>query len=164
MKEWLRGPRGGFLTFLAITALVVGGLGWATAAALRLEQEQLTQRAEVEYDARLRLAMGRLDSRVTPLVAREQSRPFDHYSTIYAPALVFNNRGTCFQAGTVLELTPLLSANLPDWMLLHFQINVKGWESPQAPSERLVRQLTDPRLRHLLQPPQDSDRQSAEEL
>ncbi len=152
MKDWLRGPRGGLLAFLTISGLVVGGLGWVTAAVLRLEQEQLAGRAQAEYDARLRLAMWRLESQVTPLLAREQNRPFDHYSTIFAPTLVFNNRGTCLKAGSVLELTPLLSADLPDWMLLHFQINDKGWESPQSPSDDLVKQLSDPHLRDLLRP------------
>ncbi len=150
MKEWLRGPRGGLLSFLIISGLVVGGLGWATAAALRLEQEQLAQRRQAKDDDNLRIAMWRLDGRITPILAREQSRPFDHYSTIFAPPLVFNNEGACMTAGTVLELSPLLSADLPDWMLLHFQINTRGWESPQVPSPELIRQLRDAKLRQFL--------------
>jgi len=41
MKEWFRGKWGGAAAFVVICALVAGGLGWATAAALRLEGEQL---------------------------------------------------------------------------------------------------------------------------
>ena len=37
MTKWLRGKRGGFIAFVAITALVAGGLGWVTCAALELE-------------------------------------------------------------------------------------------------------------------------------
>ena len=37
--------------FAVVAALVAGGLGWATAAALRLEREQLEQRAEAEHAA-----------------------------------------------------------------------------------------------------------------
>ena len=33
MKLWLGGKTGGLFAFLAISALVIGGLGWATAAA-----------------------------------------------------------------------------------------------------------------------------------
>ena len=48
MKEWFRGKFGGAAAFVAICGLVAGGLGWATAAALRLEGEQLAEHAEAE--------------------------------------------------------------------------------------------------------------------
>src|SRR5207244_1920209 len=54
MRPWLRGKPGGFVTFLGIAALVAGGLGWVTTAALRLEQEQGEARTQAEYDGRLR--------------------------------------------------------------------------------------------------------------
>ena len=54
MRPWLGGKAGGLLAFLAIAALVAGGLGWATAAALRLEQEQLAAAPRVEEDQQLR--------------------------------------------------------------------------------------------------------------
>ncbi len=41
MRHWLRGKPGGFAAFVVIAALVAGGLGWATAAALDLERAQL---------------------------------------------------------------------------------------------------------------------------
>ncbi|TMQ30220.1 MAG: hypothetical protein E6K70_24550, partial [Planctomycetota bacterium] len=66
MRPWFRGKRGGFIAFLLISALVVGGLGWATGAALRLEQEQLDARRQGELSSNLRLALWRLDSLVAP--------------------------------------------------------------------------------------------------
>jgi signal transduction histidine kinase len=146
MKDWFRGPRGGLLAFVLITGLVGGALGWATAAALRVEREQLAERAEAEHAARVGLALWRLDSRVAPLLARELNRPFDHYSSLYAPPLVFNNRGVCATPGMVLETSPLLSAELQRWMLLHFRVDRDGWGSPQAPSPSLLSRLADPRL------------------
>ena len=41
--DWLKSKTGGLAAYLLIIALVVGGLGWATVTALRLEREQLAQ-------------------------------------------------------------------------------------------------------------------------
>lgn len=144
MSDLLRGKPAGLLSFLVIAALVAGGLGWATAAALRLENEQVTQRCEMDRANQLRVALWRLDSRIWPLLAREDSRPFHHYSAIAPVPLALNNSGTRCAAGTVLEPSPLLSAELPAWMLLHFQTaRNPGWESPQVLSPRLDRLLHD---------------------
>jgi signal transduction histidine kinase len=138
MRNWLRGKPAGLLSFVFIAALVAGGLGWATSEALRLEGEQLAQRAEAERANKLRLALWRLDSRIAPILAREDSRPFNHYSAIYPLPLALNNTAACWPSGTVLEPSPLLSAELPPWMMLHFQTSqASGWESPQVLSARL---------------------------
>jgi signal transduction histidine kinase len=147
MKDWLRGKPGGLAAFLIIAGLVAGGLGWATAAALRLEGEQRAQRAEAEQANRLRLALWRLDSRISSVLAREDSRPVDQYSAVYAPPLALNNSGACWQAGTVMEPSPLLNAELPEWMLLHFQTGANsGWKSPQVLSPDLDRLLRNARV------------------
>jgi signal transduction histidine kinase len=140
MKDWLRSKIGGLAAFLLVVVLVTGGLGWVTMQALRLE-------AEAQRAGHLRVALWRLDSRVSPLLAREDSRPFDHYSAIYATPLAFQNDGSCYTSGTVLEPSPLLHADLPEWMLLHFQTTCdNGWESPQVPSERLLQRLQGARI------------------
>jgi signal transduction histidine kinase len=122
MREWLRGKRGGLAAFVVIAGLVAGGLGWATAAALRLEQEQLDQRARAEQENRAAQALSRLDLLVSPHLFNEDNRPFDHYSAVYAPAVAFKSRiWNCYSAGEVVEPSPLLNAELPAWMCLHFQ-------------------------------------------
>jgi signal transduction histidine kinase len=142
MRYWFRGKKGGAIAFVAILVLVAGGLGWVTAAALRLEREQLQARAQAEQDDRLRLALWRLDSLVSPILAREDSRPYDHYSAIHAPAVALQASGKPWPAGTVLEPSPLLVAELPDWMLLHFQADPEtGWTSPQVLSPALAQRL-----------------------
>jgi signal transduction histidine kinase len=142
MKHWLRGKRGGLISFLAIAALVAGGLGWVTSEALRLEQEQLAAAPRVEQDQQLRLALWRLDSLVGPALAKEKSRPYHDYSAIYAPSLVLRNDGAPWRQGTVLQLSPLLNEELPDWVLLHFQAGPEtGWRSPQVLSDTLVKRL-----------------------
>lgn len=142
MISWHRGKKGGLLAFLAIATLVAGGLGWVTAAVLQLEREQLQDRAKAEVDGRLQLALWRLDSRVTPDLAREDSRPFNHFSAVYAPSLTLRTDGQPWKPGQVLELSPLLNADLPDWMLLHFQVDEETkWKSPQVLSPALAKRL-----------------------
>lgn len=133
MSTWFRGKRGGFIAFLAIVALVAGGLGWATDAALRLESAQLQAQAEDELQAKLRLALWRLDSYMIPELAREASRPFSDYSALYIPAPLLDDNGMVCAPGTVRGVSPLLNSELPDWMLLHFSAPVgKDWWSPQV--------------------------------
>ncbi|MFN4258711.1 MAG: sensor histidine kinase [Gemmataceae bacterium] len=143
MRYLLRGQRGGILIFLVVTALVSSGLGWVTAMAMRLEEEQRRGRAEAERHGQLRLALWRMDSLIFPMLAREDGRPYDHYSAVYAPALALNNEGVMCSPGTVLEPSPLLTDALPDWMLLHFQVERDfGWRSPQVVPGLLQRRLS----------------------
>lgn len=147
MKSWLRGKKGGLLAFLGICILVIGGLGWVTAAVLRLEESQYRADFEKELSARLSLVMWRLDSRVAPALAREDSRPYNHYNAVFAPAVLVRNNGTPIKPGEALEPSPLLSEELPDWMLLHFQTDAElGWESPQVLSRNLIGVLENPRV------------------
>src|SRR6516162_3278406 len=133
MRVWFRGKRGGVVAFLAIAALVAGGLGWVTSAALNLEREQLEAQRQAEINDKLRLAMWRLDSWVSPHLAREDVRPFGHFKALFAPALALYRNGYACEPGSVLEPSPLLSDELPDWILLHFQADAFGhWESPQV--------------------------------
>jgi signal transduction histidine kinase len=142
MKMWFRGKKGGFVAFLAISTLVVSGLGWVTWAALRLEHEQFESQAQARLNDKLRLAMWRLDSRISPLLAREDSRPYSHFNSIFAPPLAMNKSGSVWQPGTVLEPSPLLNEELPDWMLLHFQTDGhSNWESPQVLTPDLSEQF-----------------------
>ena len=139
MRDFLKTKRGGFVGLLLIAGLVIGGLGWVTAAALRLEQQQLWQAGQVELSNRLRVALWRLDSRVFPVLAQEASRPYHHYSAVYAPPIALQRDGNLWSSGTVLEPSPLLDEELPDWMLLHFQTdNHQRWRSPQVLSPTLA--------------------------
>jgi signal transduction histidine kinase len=142
MKTWLRGKRGGLIAFAAITALVAGALAWVSAAVVRLEREQLEARAEADLHGKLRLALWRLDSFTIPELAREASRPFAHFSAIYAPFPTLTPAGKIRPAGDCLELSPLLNADLPHWMYLHFSsAGGKDWWSPQVLSESLRHRL-----------------------
>ncbi len=154
MRSWLRGKRGGALIFVLITALVAGGLGWVTAAALRLEREQVEARteaerdrirgerlraAEREQDNRYRLALSLLDSRVLPVLVQEENRPYNDYSALFASPLALVNGPKGWHPEPVLEPSPLVSEVLPDWVLLHFQAAEDSpWGSPQLLSPTLA--------------------------
>jgi signal transduction histidine kinase len=149
MKSWLRGKPGGVATFLLIAGLVAGGLGWVTAAALRMEREHATERADKDRVNQIAAVMWHLDSYTAPLMAREDARPFDHYGAVHSSPLVYSRETNRWQFGTALELSPLLSASFDEWMLLHFQVNASGWKSPQVLEPDLRKQLDDPRTSEL---------------
>jgi signal transduction histidine kinase len=128
--------------FLLIAALVAGGLGWVTVAALDLERDQHDHRASAEQAGNVRLALWRLDSRIAALLTREDSRPFNHYSAVFAPPLALDTRQNAWRPGALVEPSPLLDTDLPPWMLLHFQATTEaGWESPQVLSPTLSARL-----------------------
>jgi signal transduction histidine kinase len=115
MSRRLLGPVGGPIVFFMVAALVFGGLGWVTYAAIGVEQAQREAAARAEIGNSLRIALWRLDGRMLPVLGVEDSRPFYHY---FPPDPAS---------------TPLLAANLPGWMKLHFQIDpINGWGSPQV--------------------------------
>src|SRR5262249_6852356 len=94
---------------------------------------------------KLRLALWRLDGHVAPLLAREDSRPYAHFTPLHPPIPALNEHGLPLEPGRVLVPSPLMEAELPDWMLLHFQVDAKnGWRSPQVLPQKLVRTLRWP--------------------
>jgi signal transduction histidine kinase len=138
MGYWFRGKRGGLIAFILIATLVAGGLGWMTAAVLRLEREQLEAQVRGAQDEQLRVEMWKLEARVAPALAMEDNRPFNHYSPIFATSRAFVCNDGKWDQDTVLEPSPLLSSDLPDWILLHFQTdNAGNWSSPEVVSQRL---------------------------
>jgi signal transduction histidine kinase len=108
----------------------------------RRERQQRQAQAEAAFAARLKMALWRLDSRIAPVLAREDTRPYSHYSAIFAPSVILDNKGTAYDEAQVFEPSPLLNADMPEWMLLHFQTTLEtGWGSPQVPPDDQVKQL-----------------------
>jgi signal transduction histidine kinase len=147
-----RGKLTGLLSFLGIAALLLGGLGWTTRAALRVEEDQrlasanarasedLFQAKKERADA-LRAALWRLDTRLAPALAREESRPYPQYVAMHTPFPALTSTGIACAPGQVYLPSPLLTAEVPDWMRLHFQIDHNGWTSPQVIPEDLQKTL-----------------------
>ena len=144
MKVRLFGPAGWCGAFVLVVALVVGGLGWVTVASLRVEAAQREATARADRVNQERLALWRLDGHLLPAVGLENNRPFGHYSTLYTQYPVWD-AGQDAPASAALQLaSPLLSADLPPWMLLHFQLDPeRGWESPQVVPPETAARLRD---------------------
>jgi signal transduction histidine kinase len=139
MSRWFRDKRGAMLAFLVVAGMVLSGLTWLTAATLKLERDGQFARAQAQEFEKLRLALWRLDSILAPALAREDSRPFHDYSDMFAPLAIFQANAGPLPPGRVFEVSPLVTDELPSWMLVHFQVGADGvWSSPQVFSDALA--------------------------
>lgn len=142
MTRRLNGPAGACAAFLFVATLVGGGLGWVTHAALQVEASHLAATARAEQSNKERLALWRLDSQMLPAFGLENNRPFAHYAALHATYSAVDVGNDVPARGAVRLPSPLLSADLPPWMLLHFQIDPEtGWESPQVLTTELADRL-----------------------
>ncbi len=133
MRSRLFGPAGLWCGFVLGGLLVLGGLGWVTVASLRVEAAQLEATARADRANKERLALWRLDGYLLPAVGLENNRPFAHYTALHALYPAWDAEDNALVPGSLRFPSPLLSADLPPWMLLHFQIDPdRGWESPQV--------------------------------
>ena len=139
MRGRFFGPTGLCVIFTTVTVLVVGGLSWVTAAALEEEQVRVAATVRAERANQERLALWRLDGQVLPILELENTRTYAHYLALHEPSLAEPGEN-------LLRLpSPLLSAELPEWMVLHFQIDPdSGWTSPQVISPTLSEWLRGP--------------------
>ena len=145
MRLRLFGPAGWCAAFVCIAALVIGGLGWVTAASLNVENAQREAKAQAERASKERLALWRLDGRMLPALGLENNRPFAHYTALHVPLGVIDSEQDAAVANSLRLPSPLLSAELPDWMVLHFQIDPEtGWESPQVIPPETAERLRSP--------------------
>lgn len=195
---FMRGKMGPFIGFLGIAALVLGGLGYVTHEALRIESERrqadsaresdrllaeanreldrLQKEQEERYQeklyqnerdraAQVRLALWYLDGSVIPALAREDSRPYPHYVSLYSPFPAVTQDGVACEPGQVYLPSPLMTAPLPKWMLLHFQIDPNnGWTSPQVIPDSLQKMLRRQPIELALHNIDDAHKQRLEEL
>lgn len=128
--------------FVVVAALVIGGLAWVTVSSLRVEAAQREATARADRANQERLALWRLDSHLLPAFGLENNRPYGHYSALHTQFPVIDLDQSNFTQSTYRFPSPLLSADLPPWMLLHFQIDPdRGWESPQVIDPNLADRL-----------------------
>lgn len=117
-----------WLVYAACALLLVDTLGWATWQGLRLEQRERTARAQSEREQAMRLALWRMESVVTPLLARESARPYFHYWPTYAAEQPY---ATAWRIGpdSIVATSPLLDEPADAgtyWLRLHYQIDPTG--------------------------------------
>jgi signal transduction histidine kinase len=63
--------------------VVLGAMGLLTWQAMRLERREEAAQAQAQFQESLRLALWRIDSAMTPIIAREAARPYFEYEPFY---------------------------------------------------------------------------------
>ena len=120
--------------FALCLAVVLAAMGWVSLTALSLEGAQNEARRQAKLEENVRLALWRMDSSVSPLIARESARPYFTYTAFYPAGRAYTRMFEEIQKGEVLLPSPLLT-ELPPNILLHFQLEPGGgFTSPQVPT------------------------------
>lgn len=99
------------IVFTLALAVVLAALAWTSATVLRLDAAEALARRESAFEENVRLALWRMDSAATPLVAQEGARPFGAFR-------------------------PFVAEGAPEcYVRLHFQVGPRGeLTSPQVPT------------------------------
>ncbi len=125
---------GVLLAFVACTLAVVGAMAWLTWHALRMERNERKARDAALYQDTLRVALWRMDSVVSAIMAREVARPYFEYQAFYPADRAYTRMWEEVRPGDVLVPSSLLRQHA-SFVRLHFQWSMRdGWTSPQAPS------------------------------
>src|SRR5262249_8535920 len=119
----------------AVCALaVVEGLGWVSWQAIGAERREAAARAEADFQESVRLALWRMESEVTPIIAQEAARPYFHYLSFYGAERAYTRVGQRVERDEVKVASPLLQRS-GQFIRLHFQVDPDGTvTSPQAPA------------------------------
>jgi len=113
---------------------VAAALGWATVHALRLERREIEAQSLTRQHDSIRLALWRMDSALTPILARETARPYFHYSAFFPSERAYTSMLQDIAPGEHLVPSPLLALD-QQFVKLYFQRSAQGeLTSPQAPS------------------------------
>jgi signal transduction histidine kinase len=123
-----------WLVFAICILAVVEGLGWVTWHALRLEKAEREARAAAAFQESIRLALWRMESEITPIIAAESARPYFHYMSFYPAERAYTRMWQQVKPNEVRVPSPLLESSGP-YIHLHFQIDSSGKiSSPQVPT------------------------------
>lgn len=115
---------------------------WIVSAQLaRLESRERIASAETARQQDIRLALWRMDARLTPLLTGEARRPATDYLAVRDPATLAPDTEPPHTPQRGLIASPVLTGAevLDPFVRLHFQINSSGSvQSPQAPEPILL--------------------------
>ncbi len=122
-----------FAGFAAGVAMIIAAVSWVTITARALERSAAADRRQAFREESARLALWRMDSLLTPLIAREAARPYGAYSAFAPAERAYSRLFAPVRRGDVVLPSPLLGLEQPE-VLLHFQVSPRGTlSSPQVP-------------------------------
>lgn len=127
-RPWLIGTAFALCLFVAFSAMA-----WVSVQAVRLDEAEARAMRQVALEEDARLALGRMDAILTPLLAQENGRPYFAYRAFYSPDRAYTEMFAPIQKNRIRVASPLLTFR-SDEVLLHFQIAPNGdMTSPQVP-------------------------------
>ncbi len=125
--------------FAFCLAVVIGALGYVTHLVLGLDKAQAEALRQAALEEKVRLALWRMDSAVSPIVAQENARPYFHYSSFYPAERAYGQMFAAPAPGEVLIPSPLLTGRIQH-VLVHFQADPHGrFSSPEVPEGEMKR-------------------------
>ncbi len=123
------------LGFALVTAVVIGGMAWATSATLRLERVEQETRLAAEHKSRILLAINALDEFVYPHLAVETGRGYQDYVRFSPASDVYDPEFEQYPPGMVRQRSPIAEGSGCPWIELYFQVDPGPdevrWSSPQ---------------------------------
>jgi signal transduction histidine kinase len=126
-----------WLAFALGAAVVLGAIGWASWTAVHLDRAKADALRKGALEENVRLALWRMDSSLSSLVAQENGRPYFLYTPFYPAERAYTRMFAELQSSEVLIPSPLLTFESPD-VRLHFQISPDGgFCSPQVPTANM---------------------------
>jgi signal transduction histidine kinase len=122
-----------WLIFAVCLAVVLTAMGWTTRTVVRLDRAQAEARQRAEFEQTVRLAMWRMESALSPLIAQEGSYPFYAYESFSPLNGIFARGAADARGGEALIPSPLMAQANPQ-VVMHFQFDADGaLKSPQVP-------------------------------
>ncbi len=123
-----------WIAFSAYIAVALATMAWVSSTARHYETANQEARAREQLEDRVRLALWRMDSAVTPILARESARPYFHYRALYPAQQAYTQLFAKIGEGEVQVPSPLLTIE-PAFLRLHFSFDGNGeLTSPQVPT------------------------------
>lgn len=129
----MRRPRVSWLVFSLGALVVVDALAWITWHSLRLEAREQAARSEAAFQRSVQIALWRMESTLSPLLAKQSTWRYFHYLPFYPAQRAYTRMWEEVLPGEVLVPSPLLE-DAGAYVRLHFQIEPDGrLTSPQVP-------------------------------
>jgi signal transduction histidine kinase len=123
-----------WIGFAACLGIALAAMGWISLAAVQSDRAEKEARRQAVLEQKARVALWRMDTAMTPLLAQESARPYFVYRSFYPANRSFNRMFN--QQAEVVSLipSPFLSSRLEE-VTLHFQFGPDGrLTSPELPT------------------------------
>ena len=154
-----------WLLFALCVALFVAAMAWVTHRMIGMDRQHEASEREAQVQEKMRLALWRMDSLVSSLLIRENSRPPSHYEAFHSPEDLFSNRSQReLPKGEAVMPSPLLGEP-PEFVHLHFQMMpVNGLMTCASPQVPTGKDLSLANNWYVISPQLDAARQRLDKL